>query len=342
MYTTLAKFNNPNFKGYDACPIKNIYMQGINSDGQRHVYRELKKIARKENFDVYYFDGLSTSSDNSPKNCSFIKRWAQDDKTFIEKKGRKVIIAPESKYYNYVFARLLGATFVSDDSFKAGGNIFIGKKPNGDKWMIIGHNDKPKDKTELQNVSKTYGVKPENIHIISQPNFHLDMAVRPIGYPYILVNDEEKAIDIVPKESGIKNKVKEYYEKFKVASPHSKTPYAPCNKTVEELEKASFIPIRIGGTFLNSVNYMNAIVNKHPDGKISYITNSAKGSDCEFLDHAFERELRAKIPNIRDVHFVWGGISEKDNYNEIMLNLENLYGGLHCMTLEEPNFEAWG
>ena len=89
---------------------------------------------------------------------------------------------------------------------------------------------------------------------------------------------------------------------------------------------------------------MNAIVNKHEDGTISYITNSTE-CENEFISNiqkAFEEELREKAPNIDKVYFVCGNkdyITYDSNYIMDDLGIRN--GGIHCMTLEEPNFSTW-
>ena len=95
----------------------------------------------------------------------------------------------------------------------------------------------------------------------------------------------------------------------------------------------------------------NAIVNKHEDGSISYITNSSKCNDRNLSKYQdiFEKELKRKLQNIRaqdpsaptlrNIYFIQG-----ENYgktNEVMDNLIEGAGGVHCMCLEESNFDIW-
>jgi hypothetical protein len=120
--------------------------------------------------------------------------------------------------------------------------------------------------------------------------------------------------------------------------------FASHKSAITALENAGFVPIEIAGVFGSGINFMNAIVNQHPDGKISYITNV---SECETsfvskLQVEFEKELRQKVPNIDKVHFVKG----KDDsvgfmHNHLTYALDVKGGGIHCMTMEEPDFEAW-
>ena len=121
--------------------------------------------------------------------------------------------------------------------------------------------------------------------------------------------------------------------------------YASHTKTVEALKKAGFIPIEIAGVYSRGINFMNAIVNSHPDGTISYITNSTscKNPFISKLQEEFEADLRKKVPNIDKVYFVSGQKNiQTENLNYMMYNLNKRGGGLHCMTLEEVDFNAWG
>ena len=90
---------------------------------------------------------------------------------------------------------------------------------------------------------------------------------------------------------------------------------------------------------------------------ISFITNSTKGSypELEYLEKIFEQDLKERVKNVTDVHFVSGGIrtnKEKNSpspepaydnrlkdRNVIMDILANDHGGIHCMTAEIPDFE---
>ena len=64
----------------------------------------------------------------------------------------------------------------------------------------------------------------------------------------------------------------------------------------------------------------------------------------------FEKDLRNKlqevsktekdVPILDKVYFIQG--ENYGNYNEVMMNLMEGSGGVHCMAAEEPNFEKWG
>jgi len=221
----------------------------------------------------------------------------------------------------------------------------LGKKPDGEKYLLLGSTEQTMSIKSL--VSKRFEVKPENIYYIQQQDYHLDMSLRPIGYPYVLVNNPEMALKNEFKAKGVKTKSKPTLEK----DNHKMLAY---KKSLEQLKDAGFIPIPIGAVYDAggaSVNFMNAIVNKHNDGSISYITNSSKCDNHVISKYQkiFEKDLRLKlnelrkthedVPNLRDIYFIQG--ENYGTHNEVMENLLEGSGGVHCMSTEEPNFDVW-
>ncbi len=335
----INNISKPSFKGYDAAPLKAMYMQNIADDGHFAVFREMQDVGALENIDVkLYQDNEITDFVKGAAN-KFTSRWAQDDKAIIhDQNGKKLATNEISKSNVYCFAKLLGIPLVAEETFVEGGNMFIGKNEKGEKWMLVGS----KDYRYKEALSKLYGISKKNIFRISQPNFHLDMAIRPIGYPYILVNDPELALENSKKIEGLEEKTKKYYDNFNKHHPHNNRPYADVEKTIKELEAAGFKPIRIAGVYTGDINYMNALVSKREDGTMAYITNSTKGSNLYKTDDMFKEDLTKKVPNIDKVYFISGGKSNVyQNRNEMMINLGTRYGGIHCMTLEEPDFDKW-
>ncbi len=352
-----------NFKGYDACPIKNLYMQGVQ---EVDIFDELKKATEHENISLWAFDNKKFTQKLDSNHTHSGERWAQDDKCFIknetkfyvrdifkkekpEKSPSKLITCIEQ--YDKHFPKCLKGKFGTDYkyslTFLVGGNMFIGKKENGEKWLIAGDENFPPRVWEanLDAISKIYKIPKENITILNQPEFHLDMALRPIGYPYILVNDPKLVEENLEK---YKDKLPEgMLEDYKKSRKENK--YASCDETIKILEAQGFKPIRIAGDYgfkTNGINYINGIVNKNPDGSISYITNSTKNTSYEILDKIFEKDLKDVLKNkveLKNLHFISGGKVKNSNYDEnaIMKNMRELSGGIHCMILEEPNFETF-
>lgn len=318
------------FKGYDAAPLKRVFIEKATSDP---INEEMKAIAKEEGYKLRY--------------ATDYLKWAQDDKTIIERNNKPHLIGnfrPDEDFMrdmeqNYDIKSTYAKTFVT------GGNSFIGKYTNGEKWLLIGEDEIHGDKTKTA-ISEEYGIDEKNIHTIPQQYYHLDMFMRPVCYPYVLVDNPKLANKTIEKMNWIKYPydyihIRNNFNEFEESrSEH----YSSAKRTIEALKGAGFIPIEIAGVFGSGINFLNAIVNKHKDGSISYITNSTKcGSPLiSELEKAFEEDLREKVDNIDKVYFVRGSAEEPSELsNYMMRNLLKYGGGIHCMSLEEPNFEIW-
>ena len=319
------------FKGYDAAPLKNVFVERYSSTPIR---REMEDIAKNENFNIGYL--------------SDYLKWAQDDKSFIERNGKTHLVGNLRVDEDFMedLDRIYGISSSYAKTFVTGGNSFIGKYPNGEKWMLIGEDEVRPQKTKAD-ISKEYGIDEKNIFTIPQQYYHLDMFMRPIGYPYVLVDSPT----LVKKKLDRMSYLKSPYETIQLRSSFNqferqrqKSGYSSSSDTIETLKKAGFKPIEVAGVFGSGINFLNAIVNKHQDGTISYITNST-ACESQFISQIekdFEKELREKVENIRDVYFVSGKNEVADyDQNYVMNNLFSRGGGIHCMSLEEPNFEMW-
>lgn len=323
------------FKGYDAVPLKALHI----APSLGKIEQELQDIAQKEGF------GLKTFIYNNTNN--------QDSKVILERNQAPYLIFQENlqvgkKYKPDIEAKYgmqseLQALFDISKGFVQGGNFFMGKKPTGEKWMLIGL-DPVSLRIPREKIAQLYGVEKENIHFIQLQDYHLDLSIRPIGYPYVLVNSPELSLRNEQKVKGIKPKNQASLDK-------NDPRMLAYKKSLEQLKKAGFYPIEIGAVYGESVNFINAVVNKHSDCSISYITNSSKCSDIYVSKYQrqFEKDLKRKLdelkkidpnaPTLRTVYFVQG--ENFGRQNEIMDNLLDGAGGIHCMCLEEPNFQAW-
>lgn len=318
---------NISFKGYDAVPLKAIhYEKSVYND---FFHEEMSSIAQQEKFQI--------------RRVPDLLKWTQDYKTIVENKKRPLMLTSwkvEEPYLNEIkksfkLKHRIGQNYVT------GGNCFIGKLPNGEKWMLVGEDDvEHQGKTPI---AREYNIKPENIFIVPQQNFHIDMFLRPIGYPYVLVDNPElslqKLLQMDWRGYGDEMEIIESnYRKFEEERKHN---YATHESVITALKKSGFKPIEIAGVFGNGINFMNAVVNKHKDGSISYITNSTSCNSpfiSKFQDE-FERELREKVPDLDKVYFISG--NRYDQSNIMMDTLSARGGGIHCMTTEEPNFKKW-
>ena len=331
-----------NFKGYDALPLKNIYLEESYCEP---FIDEMKAIAQQEGFEI------KTAYDND--------QWIQDDKTIIEKASKPFLIANGEVSDNFIGElKRQGIDGKRTSGFLAGGDTFIGKYPNGDKWIITG--EAIPFKTLRKEVSDTYGVSEKHIYSLPKQNYHLDTFIRPVGYPFVLVNDfqlVDKNIQMLDDNSPEFDEYKKQYEKFK---KNLSEKYMGINTVCNALQARGFIPVKIAGVYGPEINFMNAIINKHSDGTISYITNSSDTGNNDFykkIQDRFEKDLREKVSNLSETYFVKGneaqyqgkrfygiGIENQrpnPKLNNMMATLKYQGGGIHCMSLEEPDFEAW-
>lgn len=330
--------NNINFKGYDAAPLKALHI----SASWDKIGDEFQKICKDENIECkpYKFNGS----------------YNQDLMLVLEKEKKPYVLMQENvellKPYlgemeeHYKMPVELLPLFDKSSGYISGGNFFLGKKPDGEKFMLIGANEEMS--ISKKQISERYEVKPENIHYIKQQDYHLDLSIRPIGYPYVLVNNPEMCLKNEFKAKGVKTKSKPTLDKdnYKMLA---------YKRSIEQLKENGFVPIAIGGVYDTkdaSVNFMNAIVNKHKDGSISYITNSSKCNmpNISKYQRIFEKDLKNKLdelkktdknaPTLKNIYFIEG--ENYGTHNEVMENLLEGAGGVHCMSAEEPNFEIWG
>ncbi len=387
----------PAFKGYDAVPVKSLYMQNLSGNFAVDFFEELKQIGQKEDFDVFIQDSekIQNNSQNL-KNDKFINRpWAQDNKILRKNEGKiytlfSTLIPQEYEKQVKQFADFTNSILKKTDTLLEGGNIFIGKKDNGEDWLLLGKdsvsetsindfladcdvenidcdrfneflnsgiinrkqdgtgniisiddwimNKKQYDLKAINKISKDFGVKEKNIYTIPQGNFHNDMFIRPVGYPYVLVNDNASVLENI---SELPYGAAKLRQKTKDNETLRLEQYASTEKIVKSLKKYGFTPIKIAGIYgKGEVNYLNAIVHKHNDGTLTYITNSAacKKDGYSQLDNLFEKQLREKLPNIKNVYFIKGDY-ENIAGNAMMYSLHYLNGGIHCYTCEEPDFD---
>jgi len=320
--------NKISFKGYDAVPLKSIfidYSQGY------PVQDEMKSICQKEGINLRkVYDGC---------------RWAQDNKCIVQNDG-KPFLTGDGKMSSDAINIMEGKYDIEcgwNYAFLTGGNTFIGKYPNGEKWLITGQ---PIYENRRNDIAKCYGVLPKNIHKIPKPDFHIDLGIRPIGYPDVLVNDYNIAEKNLEKLNDGSKEFEDLMSSFKAYKEGAERTYASPDEICDELKKLGFNPIRVGGVYYNGINFMNAIVNKHKDGTLGYITNSSECNNHIYtkLQKVFEEEIREKVPKIKNFYFVKGDSGSSMRYeNSYMLNsLKHYHGGIHCMTLEEPDFKVWG
>ena len=397
------RHSNIDFKGYAACPIKNLYMQSDFHEENLDVAEELKAIGKSEGFVVKMQIGTNLYDSFENLKGIFIKllagaksRWAQDNKTFLNTPEGEKILTPrilhlfrpgEDIQVNRLAEDLKMDVKVSE-SYLEGGNYFLGKKYNGEPYAIIGiralvytaeliamkdlglkpesleeYQDNLANKALLNHLEKNkeaftsqakkqiacdLNLKPEQIAFISQPEYHLDMKIRPLQYPYILVNDYETMVKELDKIENPSQKAITYLKRFKkrlmqMKETEATQDYVSSEKTVKELTDLGFKVIKAPGIIDKRANFMNAIVHERKNGELVYITtetNFLKNMDVDF-NKLFTKFLMENVQSVKRVEFVGGPInSYGKNYIERYLD-DPKSGAIHCMAAEEPDFKAW-
>ena len=374
--------SNITYKGYDIIPLKGLYMQGLHRRGELSIFREMKNIAQKEGLDIFHNGSCKPRGNQVDPGFHFgevdttqkaLHIWGQDYKAFVlNRKGKNILCnLKESPYDSDVLNQFYDYKIDEKKYMPRGGNYYIGYKPNGDKWILInGHSiatdeefaefgDLPTEK----HLQELFDIKPENMFFLSDLNNDLDEIIRPVGYPYILVNDYRLALNNLGKMKAKFPDCDEIYqyiknfltEKIKITETTHKEKSTDqiCNILTEQ----GFEPVRIAGRYGEGINYMNSLAFLNNKNGVSFITNSTKGSypELEFLEKIFEQDLKERVQNLTDVHFVSGGVrTNKEKFapspypaydnrlkdrNVIMDILANDHGGIHCMTAEIPDFE---
>lgn len=392
------------FKGYFACPLKELYIQPEEDPGYYVLAKELKDITHKAGIGLkMHLRGLVTDVPNDivDKWFNFLKlahykHWSQDVKVFLQtNKGEIVstngITEDGLENSGELLAQHTGLQHKKMASFLDGGNFFIGKDNKGKVFAIVGMDSINKTCLKLaahelghkwQNTSDYYKTMREfvdanyvernkgkytevakkmiaqdlhlpedRVHFIKQPNFHLDMCIRPLNYPYVLVNDPKLMLKELKKvyknpdtDPDTKSRIKEYITKqfLELKKEAKEKNYAGAEATVKELQKLGLKPIKVpGGIYSTEVNYMNAIVHQKPDGSLFYITNKNYFPYFNVdLNKIFEDYIKQHVPQIKEIHYV-NGDYDKYGDNYISRSIRDFKCGIHCMVTERPDFKAW-
>lgn len=229
-----------------------------------------------------------------------------------------------------------------------------------DAWFK--ENKAPYKDRAVRQIARELGLKPEQITYINQPDFHIDLWVRPLHGNIVLLNDPAlsfQALSEATRRSDnreekaqlqfLRKSLKQYLSRME------KHGYSGMETIAAQLEEAGFQVIRVPGIFRmrdafrklterdtgRCVVYTNAVVHQRDNGDLVYITN--KGY-LPSLNQVFEETLRKQAPWIKQVDWISGTSTafRQTNLltNRIATHLD-LGGGIHCLVNERPDFERW-
>ena len=224
--------NKVTFNGYDAIPLKGFYMQGLTKTVEQNIFNEIKAIAEKEKLELYLNLNNKKILKSIPKifdKDSTLSIWAQDNKAFVENfRGKQILWNLKEKILPPSELSVLGNYETNIAKFMPrGGDYYLGYNNNNEKWLLINgfhvanqnsfeqFGDEPTESI----LCKIFGIKSENIFKLNVFGTDLDEIVRPIGYPYILVNDYSKSATMLnemreayPEANESYNLISDYIE----------------------------------------------------------------------------------------------------------------------------------
>lgn len=177
----------------------------------------------------------------------------------------------------------------------------------------------------------------EDLVVVSQPDFHIDMYLRPLKDGRVLVHDYEESRKLIrqvldgDQNSQLTEIQKQRLEQTWLDLEPLRQESEKVTKLIcDQLEKAGLQAVKTPGVFtvgkmerkepVQPVNFLNGIMGTSPSGEMFYLTN---GSSIEPLNHAFSTWIKEKQSGL-NIHFIDSQSAES------MLKTK---GGLDCITL---------
>ncbi len=356
--------NQNSFKGYGARPLGGLFFNYADKTNLVAA-QEVTKIVKDLGCDVFLNTGAGIIKNNFSKNLTGLDvphayPWVQDSINFLP--DNSIIYGGNSDLGVRTFLDNFKKNFTSVGSCPdvAGGNFFIIEK-DGKLVMLAG--------SELyngvHNKAKDFGV--EKIEYIGQPDFHIDLAVRPLKGKDILVADDNLTLQLLDQAAGAATrflkhtndlevnefllKLVEYKREFvQYARDYYKSSYrfVPMENIISKLQKDGYNPIRVPGrlytfngkSLIHHMNYMNAVVHEKPNGDLVYITNDddldrallLTEDISEKIKFSFKNEFMKNLKGYikpENVHFISAD-------GRMPAELRCMGGGIHCMCAEMP------
>jgi hypothetical protein len=392
-------FPAPKFRGYGAAPLKRLHVRPADTS-DRSIIKELSDIADKEGIALSISDGDQFYSD--PQRIGNELRvmnenaWVQDDIFFKDgARGPEVLTLdkahPAALKSGESVAKTQGMPFSSAQTLLEGGNFFKIKGPQRFQ-AIVGRDTlhaqakvlalaaagisvdeawengikvkaRPFYVPAAEQIGADLGVLRQDVLFIPQPEFHIDLGIRPLDGNTVLLNDPDCCFALLKEaRSRSRNNPKtlsqidflgkrlQDYLKYR-----KRKGYGSTAEIERKLQRNGYRVIRIPGIFNCSTRnefeqiddtqglaalFTNALVHQREDGSLAFITNR---SPIPVLNKLFEEELKRKCreKNI-EIHWVGGEEFEWEGNttNQISFNLAYA-GGIHCLVAEEPDFEKW-
>ena len=365
--------NNISFQGYDARPLKGIFTRdGGFGKSFYGLAAQTAEILNREGVDVFIQTPkkiLKNDFSDIKPNFSNFWPWVQDRLAFFPNK------TVESKYLTREDTNLKDIKEMFRLPIKEignhieGGNYFFIKDGDNDV-VLLGNEELCLKKSK--SIKEFFG--KYKVITLSQPDFHLDLSIRPLNNKRILVNDPKmlmkelnngikraKGVYAKEKDPQLKTVIRKLsYLKDEILESNQE--YDTLNKykiLQQELKYNKFNVIKVPGLIIKpgngvvagqplfladikyKMNFMNAIVHERADKSLVYVAGKS------VLD-----EQLGLTPEIAEkIDFSFERIFKK-SLNEIIAEddihfvgdktisniLKNNYGSVHCLFAEIPKY----
>lgn len=377
-YNNIIPNHKQTFKGCDARPLRAIVAGNYKSICQSEYYpkwlnvlKELSEIFVKErNVDclVLNQDGpipvksfLNSVKDRSIDQWRYL--WMQD---YITISPNKKMCAISFVEFDKALAKAFGLTTHSLERHVEGGNLFFVNNGKEDVLLIGSHDMRDLFPRRLNKLKETFNI--EKVYTLSQPDYHIDLGIRPLNNRNILVNDFEimseqlkkyilkaqEYLSINPDDSS----VQKVLQNLETALEHhsssiANNTLADANKISSELTALGFNPIRVPAALVNKfvpgneydyfshyiydANFMNAIVHERPDKSFLYLTNQPTDTICTDAESILgAKKIGFDLKKIFE-DAVKKYVNKSDiHYLSTQEILKNKSGGIHCLFAEIP------
>jgi len=189
--------------------------------------------------------------------------------------------------------------------------------------------------TEIQ-MAKDLGLSPKRFVVISQPDFHIDMHIRPLRPGEVLVNHPKACIEAI--DDALTSPENKWWERreLKAMRKAAMTDLAEkghvYDEIISQIEAAGLIALPAPGVFESGsrkANFMNAVPGTASSGETFFLTNA---STLTSLEGAFARFLKRE-GDVERIEFLGGA---GGGYFALSASEESLEmaGGLDCREVD--------
>lgn len=206
-------------------------------------------------------------------------------------------------------------------------------------------------------MAKDFKVSPENVHFITQVNYHLDLFLRPGPNSSIFLLNFAFCKDLLDalSQTSLSEMDREHLQRYMETAAKFDLELGPLLKEVEkELEQAGFTVIPMPGYFLYesktmykefpmpsegwNINFINALSGWSPrTGKQYYITHGLQVGDQlgDLIMDMFVFFMHGYLPGL-ELYFIGRNPSNLADFSEAMdwWNRLETGSGIHCATFE--------